>query len=696
MTALTAERATGLLQALLLQGGWRSHRDAIAEAFPHLSQTLQARDLINALENLQIPHRAITCRETEITAAECPALVFLADGRCAVLLDRTGQTLHLQNSDQAEAYDYRPRTRRCLLVRIDRWARAEMDETAASVRAAFGAFRQHLPSLLFASFLSNSLGLVTPLLIMAIYDRVIPTGSQSFLWALCLGVAIVFAADFGFRHARTRALAHAGSRGERALTIALFRKLMALPAKQVTRSDVDQQLTRFRQIEAIRDVFTGPVMSTLLDLPFALIFLCVLFVIAPTVGVMVLLVIALFAILNAVAIPHQIRLSEAAAEASAASRTTVRDAVVHQRAIANLGLKDVWLDRAEPLTARAEEANHAARQFQNMTQAMAQGLLALSTAGAIILSTHGVLSGSLSFGALIAVIALVAKVLAPIHGVHSNLPQILSFLKSRDQADRALALPEETHIGLAQSHVKTLRGDIAFNGVMYRPDPLGAPLLSQLSFRIQPGETVLVMGNDVAGRTAVLDLIDGLFEPMAGSIEHDQIDIRQIARDELRRSISYATFASEFFYGTVNQNLRLAAPSVPQEAICDLLRRFDLLDEIAALPDGIETRLKGGRLDRLPDEFRKALALVRCLARQTPIILLSEPTLSLGMARRAALKAWLGEMRGRHTIVITSPDQSLIPFADRLMLLEQGRLVVNDTGDAGMKKLTAALKQNGG
>lgn len=695
MTALTSDRATGILQALLLHGGWRSHRDAIAEAFPHLHKTLHARDLIDALENLHIPHRAITCRETAITGAECPALVFLADGRCAVLVDRAGKTLRLQEGDRAETYDYHPRRRRCLLVRIDRWARANVQEGAASVRSAFGALRRHLPSLLFASFLSNSLGLVTPLLIMAVYDRVIPTASGSLLWALCLGVAIVFAADFGFRHARTRALAYVGSRGEHALTVALFRKLMALPAKQVTRSDVDRQLSRFRQLEAIRDVFTGQVMSTLLDLPFALIFLGVLFAIAPSVGVLILLVIALFAILSVLTIPRQIRLSHEAAEANALSRATVRDAVIHQRAMANLGLRDVWLERAEPLAARAEQANHRARQFQNLSQATAQSLLALATAGAIILSTHGALSGSLSFGALIAVIALVSKVLAPIHGLHSNLPQILSFLKSRDQADRALALAGEPMVGLAQSHLKTLRGEICFKSVMFRPDPHYAPLLSQVSFKIEPGETVLIMGNDVAGRTAVLDLIDGLFEPMVGSVEHDQIDIRQIARDELRRSIAYANFASEFFYGTLTQNLRLAAPSVTPEDIDDLLRRFELLDDVALLPDGMQTRLKSDQLDRLPDEVRKALALVRCLARQAPIVLLSEPTQDLGPARRAAFKSWLGEVRGRNTVVITSPDQSLIPFADRFMLLDQGRLVVNDTGDAGVKKLKAALKPSG-
>lgn len=695
MTALTSERASGILQALLLQGGWRSHRDAIAESFPHLSENLKARDLINALENLQIPHRAVTCRESAITAAECPALLFFADGRCAVLLDRAGEMLQLQNGDGDETWTYRPRPDRCLLVRIDRWARAGEIGTALTVRDAFVSFRQHLPCLLVASFLSNGLGLVTPLLIMAIYDRVIPTGSQSLLWALCLGVAIVFAADFGFRHARTRALAHVGSCGERALTVALFGKLMALPTRQVTRSDPDQQLARFRQLEAIRDIFTGQVVATLLDLPFALIFLGVLFALAPAVGVLLLVVIALFAVLGAVAIPHQTRLSQEAAEANALSRSAVRDAVVHQQAMVNLGLGEVWLERAAPLAARAERANHKARQFQNLTQATAQSLLALATAGAIILSTHGALSGALSFGALIAVIALASKVLAPVQSLQASVPQILSFFKSRDQADRALALPGEPRIGLAQSHLKTLRGEIDFKGVTFRPDPLHAPLLSQLSFTIEPGETVLIMGNDVAGRTALLDLIDGLHEPMVGSVEHDRIDIRQIARDELRRSISYATFASEFFYGTVTQNLRLAAPSTPAHQIDDLLRHFGLVDDIAALPEGMETRLKSAQLDRLPQEVKKALALVRCLARQTPIVLLSEPTQELGPARRAAFKSWLGAVRGRNTVVIATPDQSLIPLADRFMVLDHGRLAVNDTGDAGMKKLKAALQQSG-
>ncbi len=121
-----------------------------------------------------------------------------------------------------------------------------------------------------------------------------------------------------------------------------------------------------------------------------------------------------------------------------------------------------------------------------------------------------------------------------------------------------LALHEEMELGLEKTHLKTLTGAIGFSSVTFRPDPLSAPVLSQVSFDCAPGEIVLIMSSDAASRTAVLDLIHGLQSPLAGSIEHDGIDIRQIAKDELRKSVSYSISDDSLFYGTIAQNLRLA------------------------------------------------------------------------------------------------------------------------------------------
>ncbi len=694
MNTLTTTNASLLLQQLLKVGGWRNSEETILEAFPHMSEQLHPEEIIQTLANLKVPHTRISCRESEITDAECPALVIGQDGGCFVLLSVQADQLEICSGSEAT---HRPaRDLACDVVRIDRFSNQQADADYGTVRASFAALRPMMPWLLASSLLTNVLGLLAPLLIMAIYDRVIPSGSVNMLVSLAIGVVIIGATDFSFRYARTKALAYVGWRGERELTVSLFRKLMSLPLAQLQKSDINQQLSRFRQFEALREMFTGQVMTTLLDLPFALIFFAVLTYLAPAVGVFTLCLVALLVVLGFVTIPYQQRLDKEAAAASAASQAAMHDAILHQRAIADLGIQQHWIDRSLPLAEAAESANRTARQFQSLVQSIAQTITALASVGAVVISAYGALSGELSFGALIASIALVSKVLAPLQALYSSFPQILSFRSSRVQADRVLSLPEEMELGLEQSHQKTLTGAVTFSGVTYRPDPLNAPLLSQASFKCEPGELVVVMGSDAAARTAVLDLIDGLFPPLAGTIEHDEIDIRQIATDELRKSITYATYEKSLFYGTVAQNFRLAAPSLSDAAIAQALDDMGLSADHDLLPDGADTRLNDQLLARLPEEAIKALTLARAMARPSSLTLFSEPTNGLSDARRSCFKDWLQHQKGQRTVVIATADRSFLHLADRFVFLNGERVAVHDTGDAGRKKVQAVFKALGG
>lgn len=696
MTALSTQTASQLLRQLLQVAGWRNSNDTILQAFPHMSESLHPDEIVKTLDNLNVPHSTIRCREKHITHEECPALVICDDGTRYILLDRPDNALEIC-SGQSDDTDRRIPTRQfCLVVRIDPRQQRQSDGSSASVRASFAALRPMMPWLLASTLMTNILGLTAPLLIMAIYDRVIPSGSVHLLVSLVIGVLIIGLSDFCFRHARTRALAYAGWRGERELTVTLFRKIMVLPLGKLQKSDLNQQISRFRQFESLREMFTGQVMTTLLDLPFAIIFFAVLTYLAPQVGLLTLVLLVVLVVLGVVTVPHQMRLDKAAVEAGAASQSAMQDAIANQQALANLGMQERWLKRSMPLAETAEIATRRARQFQALVQSIAQTITTMATVGAIIISAHGALTGELSFGALIASIALVSKVLAPIQALYSSFPQILSFKASRVQADRVLSLPEEMELGLEQSHQKTLSGAISFSSVTYRPDPLNAPVLSQASFRCEPGELVVVLGSDAAGRTAVLDLIDGLYVPLAGTIEHDGIDIRQIAMDELRKSVTYATYGNALFYGTVAQNFQLAAPALTNDDVSCALDAMGLLADRDLLPDGALTRLNDAALAHMPEEDMKSLTLARSMARNSPVYLFSEPTNGLNDTRRGHFKQWVAAQRGQKTVVIATADRSFIQMADRFIFLNGDKIAVHDTGEAGRKKIQAVLTGLGG
>ncbi len=691
MTSIGIHEANTLLQTALLAGGWRSDDATTLEAFPHLSQELDPAGLRETLNNMRVPISEVRCRETDISKAECPALVIPDDGPIYVALDHSANGLVVEKAGQPGRQTHRATRRMVQVIRIETHQRQRADRRVLRVSDTLGALRPMLPWLILASFLTNVLGLLTPLLIMAIYDRVIPTGSVDLLISMAIGVCVVLATDFSLRSARSVAIAHVGRRVEQALSVALFRKFMALPLQQLQRSDVNQQMARFRQFEALRDVFTGQIMSSLLDLPFALIFLGVLMYISIPVGILTMCVIVFFIALSGTVIPIQKRLDAKASAATEASTAVLHDAVKNQSAIVNLGLAETWRLRSAPLTTEAESATRRARQFQTSTQSLAQTATALATVVAIVLSANAALVGDLSFGGLIAVIALVSKVIAPLHALNANIPQILTFAKSWKQADRVLALNEEFELGHAGAHQMTLGGAVRFAGVTYRPDALTSPLLNQVSFTSKPGELVVIMGC-ATSRTALLDLIGGLFVPQAGTIELDDIDLRQIARDELRRSVTSTQQDNAFFYGTVAQNFRLGDPTLSDEQIFAALANVGMKDKIDVWPECLLTRLRDDAASVLPAHQRKAISLARGIARSAPIHLFAEPTEGLDTEGRDCFRAWVERQTGARTLYVATSDRSFLPLADRFLFLDGGRLVVNDTGAQGLKKIMAVLK----
>lgn len=695
MTAIPIESTARLFQTLLQASGWKHDQNSLIEAFPHFSQHLRAEDIAQTLDNLGIPFAQVRCRMHEIAASDCPALVLPDHGPAFLALDSKGAHVLVDDAKaQNPRFQKLPR-HRCTLFRIDRFAFDRTAKTQITVAQAFRDLRPILPGLLFISMLSNILGLFAPLLIMVVYDRIIPSGSVDMLLSLAVGVAIVAATDMGFRHMRSRAMTYIGWRGEQKLMTALFRKLMSLPLGQMQSSDVNQHLSRFRQFEALREMFTGQMITTLLDLPFTLLFLAVLLYLAPSVGLWTLGLAMALAILGLITIPRQKQLEKKAAQDAADSQLAVQDAVIHQGALACLGMQAHWQQRCMPMIESSEESTRRARQFQALAQSLGQTLSALATTGAIILCAHAAMSGALSFGALIASIALVSKVFGPLQALYSGFPQLMSLQASREQADRVLSLPQEVELGLGWSHQKALSGSITFSSVTHRPDPLRPAILSHARLAFNPGEVVVILSSDTAARTAVLDLIDGLTSPIGGTIEHDGIDIRQIARDELRRSVTYATYEKSLFYGTVAQNFRLAAPSLSDMEIQASLDRMGLRQGHGILPDGVQTRLSDEALSQMPDEILRSLALARSMARPASVYLFSEPTNGLNDTRRQAFKTWVKDQAGSHTVIIATADRSFLNIADRFIYLNAGQVAVNDTGDVGRKKLLAALKTLG-
>ena len=692
----TLPSAINILNRVMSAAGWHSNNNRLFEAVPHMSDRLNADDMIKTLENLGVPLTLQRCSLQHVHDNDCPALFVNGDGDIFAVLEVIGSSLLICGIEEDEPSWQPAENQAGQLIKLERFDSGITTETAPGFSNVWGEFSGLMPWLIVASFMTNLAGLATPLLIMVIYDRVIPSGSTDLVFSLVLAVLLALLADCGFRFARSSAVAHMGRRAEQAMGLALFRKLLALPIDQIQKSDVEQQLARFRQFESLRDVFSGQVLTTLLDLPFILIFLAVLFMLCPPVAWLVIGLAVVFALAILLTLPKQKDLNAVVAKHKTQLQSHVFEATEKQRALQFLGLTQHWQDRNAILAKQAAQSARKASVYNLVSQSFGQGLMAIAGIGAVVISTMGAIEGQISFGALIAVMALVWKVLTPLQALYANAPQILGFISSKKQSDRVLALPEEVVRGISQTHQKEFEGRITFNGVTHRYDATAAAALSQVSLDIQVGEFALLCGDSNSGRTSVFDLICGFRQPSIGSIQLDGVDVRQIAVDDLRRSITFEQAQPQHFYGTIYQNFRLASPGLSEDDVKKALAAMDILDEIERFPDGIHTRLSESFRGSLSSSTLRALALARSLFRDCAVLLLNDPTAGLDQPRKDALIAELSRLKGSKTILVATSSQALVELGDRFVYLDQGRVVANDTGAAGRKKLAALQKKSGG
>ncbi|MEM7669912.1 MAG: ABC transporter ATP-binding protein, partial [Pseudomonadota bacterium] len=398
-----------------------------------------------------------------------------------------------------------------------------------------------------------------------------------------------------------------------------------------------------------------------------------------------------------ITVPIQTRLNQRAMSEREDLTALMLEAARQQRALERLGMGDVWTARCDAALERSASAARGARFVQHLSQVLGQTLMLSAGIGAVYLGTGSALANEISFGALIALIALSWKVLAPIQMLYTSAYQIAGHMRSGKQVNAFLGLAEERRTGPSRSSRRMFRGALRLEGVAHRYAPMSDPALSGVSMSIEAGELVLVCGRNGVGKSTLLKLLGGLHAPSNGAILIDGIDYRQIAVDELRDSIGYVPQITEFFHGSVEQNFRLVAAGATEAEIMDALDRMSLSQIIENLPEGLQTRLSEEIRRDLPSGTLQAMSVARGLLRDRPLYLLDEPCAGLDGPHEEAIWAHLETLRGRSTVIMVSDRPSHFALADRLIFLDRGRVVVNDTGTEALRKvraLYASMRRN--
>ncbi|SCB30217.1 type I secretion system permease/ATPase [Cupriavidus alkaliphilus] len=542
----------------------------------------------------------------------------------------------------------------------------------------WGVMRQCWPvygEVLVASLLLSLFALVMPLFTMNVYDRVVPNHALETLWALAVGVGLVLLFELAMRMLRGYFVDVAGKRIDVTVSATLFEKVLGIETRSRPAS-VGSLSSQLQEFESVRDFLTSATITTLVDLPFAAVFIAAMFWVGGPLAWVPLLTVPLVLGLS-LALQGPLSRAVRAGSACAAQRQAVLvETLVGLETIKTTGAEGVAQRQWEQVVGQMARLALRSRWLSACVINAALFAQQAATLAVVVMGVYQIADDRLTMGGLIACTILAGRALAPLSqmaGLTTRYHQARTALAA---LDRTMALPVERPPGKHFLHRPPLRGEIEFRAVSFRYPGRDGAALDGVSFRIASGERVGLIGRIGSGKTTIEKLVLGLYPPDAGSVLVDGTEVRQLDPAALRRGIGYVPQDVMLFSGTVRDNIVMGAPYADDAAVLRAARLGGVSEFIERLPEGYDLRL-GERGEGLSGGQRQAIAIARAELLQPPLLLLDEPSSAMDNRTEEQFKARLAAALGERTLLLVTHRGSLLSLVDRLIVMDQGRIVAD-------------------
>ncbi len=541
-------------------------------------------------------------------------------------------------------------------------------------------------SVLLASAVANLFVIATPLFTMNVYDRVVPNDALETLWVLAIGILIIYIFDALMRFIRNYLLEIAGKKSDIIMSSILFEQVLNLRMDQWPNS-VGAFANNLRDFESIRNFFTSSTIAVLIDLPFAVIFLLIIWYVGGPLVVIPLVIITVLLLYSAILVRPLRDSIESTFEASANKNAHLIETLSSIQTIKTLGASHhsqwVW----EESTGQIARKSMRARLLSGSITVTTNLLVQTNTIGLIIFGVYQISDSQLSLGGLIAVVMLSSRAVSP-------MGQIASLITNFQQTRTAYnSLNELMNKGVERPENKkfvrrpTFEGAIDFQHVNFSYPEAQRASLVDISLKIKPKEHVGIIGRVGSGKTSITKLIVGLYAPTEGSISIDGIDINQIDPADLRHHIGYLSQDVELMRGSIRDNLAFKDLHINDDRLLEVAAISGVDQFVNKLPMGFDTPV-GEQGIFLSGGQRQSIALGRALLLDEPILVLDEPTNSMDNTTETAIRKRLMDYTRDKTLILVTHKAPMLALVERIIVVEDGRIVLDGPKD----KVLAALK----
>ena len=553
----------------------------------------------------------------------------------------------------------------------------------------WGTLRRFVPyyrSALIAAMLSNVLMLVSGLATSVIYDKVIPHHAVVTLWAIAAGCGLALAFDMMARQLRAYLIDMAGRKADLIVGSLLFRQTLALRMEHRPAS-AGAYAHILAQVEMMRDFFASATLSAVSDLPFIVIFVAMVFVIGGPLGWVLVIAIPVLLVISMVIQGSLRRAMNSNMQQQSDLHGVLVEAVDGLEDLKAAGAQGRFLRRYEEATAGAAEAALKSRSITSWTMNLSSVAQQLVTIVMLVWGVYLIEAQVITGGALFGAVMLASRAVAPLASITSLATRYQGARAAMLALDSVMQKPVEREAGKTYVPRRELTGRIGLHEVGFAyPAPASVPgatgggegpkVLKGVTLKFEPGERVAILGRIGSGKSTVLRLLAGLYQPTEGYVDVDGIDLRQIDPADFRARVGFVSQDPRLFHGTLRENVLLDRPSADPARLADVARLTGLDRLIQAHPQGWELPVgEAGNL--LSGGQRQLVALARCLVTHPKILLMDEPTSSMDAQSEALFLRQLKEAGGECTLLMVTHRPAVLELVDRVLVIDAGRLVMD-------------------
>lgn len=545
-------------------------------------------------------------------------------------------------------------------------------------------FKNQFIQVFIAIFTIQCLGILTPIMTQVVIDKVLVHNSMSTLCALGIGIAVVYIYELVLGIAKNYVFTHTTNRIDVILNYRLFKHLLALPLKYFESRRVGETVARVRELDSIRNFLTGTPLSTIIDLLFIIVYIVILFLYNVPLTFVVLASIPVFAILSAIITPIFKKRLDEKFNAGAESQSFLVETINGVQTIKSFALEERFESEWGDIQAEYVKASYRTSMVSANSNSIAQFIQKIFELLILIFGAVYVMNGSFTVGALVAFRMLSGRVTGPVLRLVQLWQEYqqtsLSVKRIGDIFNSPVEAVSETNL----SNLPKIKGKIKFDKVTFRYKLDLPEVIKDMSFCINEGEVIGIVGRSGSGKSTVSKLVQRLYIPESGKITVDDIDISLVNPLWLRSQIGVVLQENYMFSETVSKNIAMNMPNATAEQIIQAAVTAGAHDFITELPNGYDTII-GDKGIGLSGGQKQRIAIARAIISNPRILIFDEATSALDYESESIIQKNINNICKGRTVLIIAHRLSTLKNADKIMVIDNGKLAEYDTHSNLMK-----------